>query len=157
MPGFETVDLNSNDTISLTFDMPPRLLSPHPNTRQDTLTVKRGPIVYVAEDMDNKSLEDSYPHFERLGLSEAAEFEEEAMEIEGIPLVKLTTKPGCVFALDSGDPNVLYRPVRRGQPARTWKKLDEKLTLVPWFARANRGGKIHVRVPFLRVGADKVQ
>ncbi len=115
----------------MTFDMPPHLLSPHPNTLQDTLTVKRGPIVCVAEDVDNKNLEDAYPHFEHLGLMESTEFTEEAMAIEGIPIVQLTTKSGCVFALESGDSNALYRQIRPGQPVRTWKKLDQKLTLVP--------------------------
>ncbi len=133
------------------------LLSPHVDTRQDTITIQRGPIIYVAEDVDNKTLEDSYLHFERLGLSESSEFSETVMEIQGIPIVQLASKPGCLFALDTGDSSTLFRPIRRGQPVRTWKKLlDHKLTLVPWFARANRGGKIHVRVPFLRVGEDKV-
>jgi hypothetical protein len=34
--------------------------------------------------------------------------------------------------------------------ARTWKKVGEGLKLVPWFARANRGGEGRVRTAFIR-------
>ena len=60
--------------------------------------------------------------------------------------------------MNSGDwdeAGELYRTVRSaGRAARQWdevKGAEARLVLVPWAFRANRGGKIHVRVPWMRV------
>ena len=72
------------------------------------------------------------------------------MEIEGIPMIGLATKEK-VYALKEMATKEAYRVVGKGTKARTWKKLDEGLTFVPWFARANRGGKGRLRTQFKRV------
>lgn len=149
--GYTTVTTPANSSFSMTFDMPVRLLSPHPDTLQDTLTVSRGPIIYVAEGVDNESLERKYTHFEHVGLEQSATFDEEEIEIRGIPMVGVTSRPGALFALEA--PKEAYSVVSGRKPARAWRPLEGSLTLVPWFARANRGGSGHVRTSFAR--ADK--
>ena len=134
----------------MTFSMPVRLLSPHPDTRQDTLTVTRGPIVYVAEGIDNAPLDTKYPHFEHVGVVEGARFDEHEVEIGGIRMVGLKMRTGGLYALEASNRGA-YRVVSEGEPARRWKPLDGTLTLVPWFARANRGGSGRVRTSFARV------
>lgn len=138
----------------MTFDMPVQLLSPHPDTLQDTLTVSRGPIIYVAEGIDNETLERKYTHFEHVGLDQSAVFDEEEIEIGGIPMVGLTSRQGALFALEA--PKEAYSVVSERKPARAWRPLEGSLTLVPWFARANRGGSGHVRTSFARADRKAV-
>jgi DUF1680 family protein len=121
-----------------------RLLASHP-AAGDTLTVTRGPVVYVAESVDNAALDAVHPHFEGVGLVPDAQFEETEMEIEGVPLVALRCGAGDAAVLEQYADTRPYAPVER----RTWTKV-EPVTFVPWFARANRGGAGRVRTSFLR-------
>jgi hypothetical protein len=165
-PGYIAVDLkNGRQTTETTWTMRPHVVSPHPSTRIDSVIVKRGPIVYVAEDVDNASLEGSYPHFEGLGLSEDAEFEDdEVMDVGGgVEVVVVRAMQGAVWAVRTDEwdeAGELYRVVGAGEgrgkgkgKGRSWEAVEAGLVLVPWAFRANRGGKIHVRVPWLRVPA----
>jgi hypothetical protein len=121
--------------------------------------VKRGPIVYVAEDVDNASLEAAYPHFEGLGLSEDATFDDDEVRDVGggVEVVVVRARDGAVWAVRTDEwdgAGELYRVVGRQEgKGRTWHAVEGGLVLVPWAFRANRGGKIHVRVPWLRVPA----
>ncbi|WWC63757.1 uncharacterized protein I303_106362 [Kwoniella dejecticola CBS 10117] len=148
-PGFLHLSLSNNAEVTQQFDMPVRLLAPHISTGQDTLIVSRGPIVYTAEAFDNSQLEGQYEHFEGLGISSTTTFEEDEEVIHGIPVVLLQANQPT-FALNELSNNQAYRAVTSDKPARTWKKLDQKLKFVPWFARDNRGGKGHLRTAFLR-------
>lgn len=131
--------------------MPIRLLAPHPLTYSDTLTVTRGPIVYVAESIDNESLENFSRHFERIGLRESAQFREEKMSISGFEVVALRCMKEDVAVLKAVGSDVPYREVGRGNATMSWVPAPEGLLLVPWFARANRGGLGAVRTSFRRV------
>lgn len=133
----------------MTCDLPVRLLASHPKSGQDTLTVSRGPIIYVAESVDNAEIDTAYPHFESVGLSSDTPFEEVDLEIQGIRVVALRMKHN-VQILEQAEASEAFREVGNGVPARTWKKLDQGLTFVPWFARANRGGAGRVRTSFMR-------
>lgn len=150
--GYTTITTPANSTFTMNFDMPVRLLSPHPDTHQDTITVSRGPIVYVAEGVDNEMLERKYKHFENVGLDQSAVFDEHGIKVGGIPMIGLTSRDGALFALESPKQEA-YNVVSERSPARQWRQLQDTLTLVPWFARANRGGSGHVRTSFAR--ADK--
>ncbi|RKU40428.1 hypothetical protein DL546_003015 [Coniochaeta pulveracea] len=152
----------SSPRVSVTFGLDTRLVFPDPRVRQDTVTIMRGPIVFVAEDVDNAALEDSMPHFELVGIHESARFDTVQDEVAGVPILRLTTED--VYTLDlswktqSKDMHPpLYSSVQPSVPVRSWTKTREPLTVIPWFARGNRGGKGHLRVPFLRVGADLVK
>ncbi|WVF71045.1 hypothetical protein IAT40_005842 [Kwoniella sp. CBS 6097] len=149
--GYVSARLGAASTVSVTFDLPIRLIANHPLTTQDTLTVSRGPIVYTAESYDNADLEAKYKHFQGIGIKSSTTFEETPLEIEGIPMIAISTAPGDVWLLEEAYKNQPYRAVGAKQPARTWTELEgKKLTFVPWFARANRGGAGHVRTSFLR-------
>lgn len=145
--GYATTKVESTGKIEMTFDLPVRLLASHPLTGQDTLTVSRGPIVYTAESYDNADLEKTYTHFEGIGIKSSTTFTTRPLEIESIPLLGLTTTEGYVMDNLSSRPS--YSAVAPKNPARKWTSVGE-LTLVPWFARANRGGAGHVRTAFLR-------
>jgi DUF1680 family protein len=129
-------------------DLPVRVLASHPLTGQDTLTVSRGPIVYIAEDFDNDEIEASYSHFEGVGLTEDAKFETRELDIQGQSMVAIAATSGVRALVDDSDE--LYREVNGSTPARKWKSVDSELVYVPWFARANRGGRGHVRVSMKR-------
>lgn len=165
--GFVEVALDATDShVSISFEMQAGLVYPKPRVRQDTLSVMRGPIVFVAEDVDNSALESSRPHFELVGLSESAKFTTTEDTVCGVPILKLSTEDA--YTLDfsrketqsnglQDDSPPLYNLVKSGVPVRSWTKINRPLTLVPWFARGNGGGKGHLRVPFLRVGTDSVR
>ena len=140
----------------MSFDLPVRLLAPHPGTNQDTLTVTRGPIVYVAESVDNADLEGQCTHFEGVGISASAKFHGHPIEIEGVPVISLSTGEDDVLALAQLSSQSAYRRVTNKSPARSWKRLYSKLTFVPWFARANRGGAGHIRVAMMRAEENTV-
>lgn len=153
--GFLALDLEGESSVEMTFDLPIQLLSSHPLTGQDNLTVRRGPIVYVAESIDNESIESTYPHFNSIGIKSTSipSMKAEKITIEGLDLMGITIKGDDVYAIQIGG-EASFGLVSGKQPARKWKKVGEELKLVPWFARANRGGKGHVRVPLLRVDED---
>lgn len=146
--GFASIKAENVGTVKMTFDMPITLVAPHIESRQDTLTVKRGPIVFVAESYDNAALEKRYKHFNNIGIAENTTFKEQTVQIEGIDTITLQSNGG-VYCLKQSTQE-LYRAVGRKQLAREWEALETNLTLVPWFARANRGGAAHVRTSFMR-------
>lgn len=148
--GFLAAHVAASTTLSLTFALPVRLLAPHPATGQDTLTVTRGPIVYVAESKDNAALDAAHPHFEGVGLYPTASFKERKIEIEGVPIVALESAPGDAAVLSQYNTKEAYRVVDGSRAAREWRKVEEPVVFVPWFARANRGGAGRVRTSFLR-------
>lgn len=143
--GFSTYTLDATGSLSISFDMPVRLLASNPRTGQDTLTVTRGPIVYVAEAINNP-IEEKYPHFQGVAIKEDATFRESTVCIEGFDVVALSTDR--VYAVEQ--PGEAYYESR---PARQWRELQQELKYVPWFARANRGGNGHVRTAMLRCPA----
>lgn len=151
--GFLGVKLDSTSTVELNFDMPVQLLSSHPLTGQDNLTVRRGPIVYVAESIDNESLEKDFPHFAGLGIppTAVAQITQQDITIEGLNVVSLSVDSNDVYAAQQVGQQEAFGLVSQKKPARSWKKVGQEVKLVPWFARANRGGAGHVRVALLRV------
>jgi len=152
--GFQRIEVDAEDSVDLTFDLPIRLLGCHPKTNQDTLTVQRGPIIYVAESFDNPSIENKYPHFHGIGMSATATLIEAPITICGIEMVAIKTADSDVYAVEveseDGAGNRLFPPAGN-KGGRSWKMLGEGLTFVPWFARANRDDASHVRVNMIRV------
>jgi DUF1680 family protein len=148
--GFLCVKSPATGSINMKFDLPIQLLSSHPLTGQDNLTIRRGPIVYVAESIDNP-LESDYPHFAGLGIksSSTPDMGMEKITIENLEVVAITVPE--VYAVQS---KAAFGLVSSKSPARKWVKVEGGLKLVPWFARANRGGAGHVRASLLRVDED---
>lgn len=132
-------------TVTMSFDMPVRLLSAHPATGQQTLIVSRGPITFVAEDVDNDALETAHPHFKYVGIARSATFAESETTMEGFSVPTLTTQD--IYIRETGTDG-LYRPK---EADGGWKKAGQGLTYIPWFAKSNRGGRGHLRVAMLAV------
>ncbi|KAI0012272.1 glycoside hydrolase family 127 protein [Xylariaceae sp. FL0662B] len=133
----------------------PRHIAPHPYTNQRTLALARGPLVYCVEDVDNPW---EANHFRDVGIRPGAAVVEEEREIGpgGERYVALRSV-GWVRKVADGEPGA-------GAGAGAWMVEEEKeedgegealgeqreLTFIPYYLRANRGGRGHMRVGLLR-------
>ncbi|KAH8897921.1 DUF1680-domain-containing protein [Thozetella sp. PMI_491] len=124
----------------------PRYLSPHPYTNQNTVTLARGPIVYCVEDHDNPWEEN---HFKNVAVQLGTTVTEEQLEFEGEPYIALKTAgrersiQEWADRAPGGDPGAVACAEAPGTP--------RELVFVPYYLRANRGGKGHMRVGLSRV------
>ncbi|KAF6832561.1 DUF1680 domain-containing protein [Colletotrichum plurivorum] len=124
--------LSANTAFSLDIHgFKPRYIRPHPYTRQATLSLARGPVVYCVEDADN-SWEGN--HFRDVGIREGGEKIEEEWKVDA------RTGEG-------------YFALRTGCEVRTPEVLEaggegkrRGLVFVPFYYRANRGGRGQMRV-----------
>lgn len=137
----------ANRSFAITFGgMQPRFVAPHPYTSGGplpTLSLARGPIVYCVEDVDNPWEEN---HFKDVLLDEkATPVLEMERECKGERYVALKAKGRRRAVVRHGD----WQLAGPSVPA----EVDEtpvELTFVPYYLRANRGGKGHMRVGLLR-------
>lgn len=138
----------ANRSFSIVFGgsggmMKPRFVAPHPHTSggsQPTLSLARGPVVYCVEDVDNP-WEDN--HFKDVVLDGDAPVVEVEREWRGERYVVLKTS-GWKRAVvgDNWD-------VTGAAPVQV-DKWPVELVFVPYYLRANRGGRGHMRVGLLR-------
>ena len=105
--------------------MPVRVLAGHPLIRETAGQVcyARGPLVYCAEEADNG------PDLHLLRARPEAQAAVERLEIGGVSLPALRVAAGRL----PRDEGPLYRPWKEAEPE------DVRLTLIPYFAWANRG------------------
>ncbi|KAK6203674.1 hypothetical protein LQW54_008880 [Pestalotiopsis sp. IQ-011] len=123
----------------------PRHISPHPYTNQNTLTLARGPIIYCVEDADNEWESD---HFRNIAISEDSPVTEVEREIAGERYIELRSS-GWTRNLDS------WKGKQAGSEpgAKSTSGVlseERQLVFVPYYLRANRGGKGHMRVGLLK-------
>lgn len=52
--------LQAHPKFTLSLPMIPRLMSPHPYTNQDVVAVRKGPLIYCIEDVDNPWVKDHF-------------------------------------------------------------------------------------------------
>ncbi len=126
---------NKGDVISLDLPMPPVRLYAHPGVIMDAgrVALKRGPLVYCLEEIDNPG-----GRVQRLKLPRAAELRAETRAdlFDGVVTLKADA-----LAIEEGDWTTLYR---------TAPPTDEPATLtaLPYYLWANRGqGSMMVWVP----------
>lgn len=131
----------ANRSFSIAFEgMNPRHIAPHPYTSgQQTLTLARGPIVYCVEDVDNP-WEDN--HFKDIMLDGQAPVVEVEKEWKGERFIALKTT-GKKRKM-AGEWEVT------GSAPTGMKDTPVEMLFVPYYLRANRGGKGHMRVGLLR-------
>ena len=121
--GYAKLDgLHNGDTVTVELDMQPRRVYPHPDIAADSgrVALMRGPLVYCAEGIDNPG--------GVLGLSADRNSPVETLlaeRIGGMPKLRIM---GSRAAPDKA----LYS----SQPP---KGADCAITLIPYFAWANRG------------------
>ncbi|KIW85515.1 hypothetical protein Z517_00907 [Fonsecaea pedrosoi CBS 271.37] len=140
--------LSTYRSFSLNVDISPRLVAPHPYTNQDTLAVVRGPVVYCVEDVDNPWVDD---HFKSTLLHPACSFVEKtvtdattrdtyvALTTEGVSKLNMKHLHAC--------PGVV---VREPEMQILDKGVITELNFVPYYFKANRGGRGHARVGLRR-------
>lgn len=123
----------------------PRFLSPHPYTNQNTLALARGPIVYCVEDHDNPQESN---HFRDVTMSADALVREEDADCKGEKFIALRL---------SGDVhrwNAWNQGLGGSQPGTDYIQSGPgehiELVFVPYYLRANRGGRGQMRVGLKR-------
>lgn len=142
--------MSANRRFTLHVDISPRLIAPHPYTNQDTIALARGPIVYCVEDIDNSWVKD---HFKSVQLDPACAVQEKIMthETTGDTYVALTVAKGASI-LNAGSikaqPGVDLNPVDEG--AQSQDNVLDELNFIPFYFRANRGGRGQARVGLRR-------
>ncbi|GME60313.1 Six-hairpin glycosidase-like protein [Neofusicoccum parvum] len=136
--------ISTHRSFELNIPLKPRIIRPHPYTNQDIVALARGPIVYCVEDVDNPWDDD---HFKSLIFDPASKITEtlETDPTTNEKYVSLTAHDGVSFLKT---PDHLAMPeasstAEAGQPGKTLK-------FVPYYFRANRGGKGHMRVGLRR-------
>ena len=139
--GYVSLDAGKHE---VDFKIKPRLIFSHPYTRNDTITVAMGPLIYCLEDVDNKW---EKHHFKDLTVHKSL--------LEQLEPVK--QDDGVVFLRAKGAGRQIVLP-KEDQPSLTelgedMQFSEEKLDLifVPYYYRANRkGGNGQVRVSIKR-------
>ncbi|KAI5254632.1 DUF1680-domain-containing protein [Aureobasidium subglaciale] len=133
--------LKQNPDFTLSVALEPRILFSHPLTNTNTVTIARGPVVYCVEDIDNDWVQD---HFASVLLSPACEIAEKHIQGSdmGDSYVALTVTKGASL-LDASAREAT--PFLSEDGLMAGKALQD-LTFVPYYFRANRGGRGQMRV-----------
>ncbi|RSL42247.1 hypothetical protein CEP53_012300 [Fusarium sp. AF-6] len=135
--------VSENPSFSLrVLGFEPRYLSPHPYTNQRTLTLARGPIVYCVEDADNPW--------------EANHFKDVFLRTDSKGVEKTVTDE------KTGEEYVALQSKYWKQSISTLASLKvdgdstapRDLVFVPYYFRANRGGKGQMRVGLMNGGIE---
>lgn len=143
--------MSENRSFTLTIDITPRFIEPHPFTNQGTVALARGPIVYCVEDVDNTWVTD---HFQSVQLHPSSTVQEKvvACQATGDTYVALKVVKGASFLQPDSiraQPGVDIDGRGKEQTPNDSPVLDE-LNFIPFYFRANRGGKGHARVGLRR-------
>lgn len=134
---------NPGDTIHLTTDMTPRLLQANPAVLEDVgkLAMQRGPIVFCAEGIDQKTQQPGL-NMSNLRILRTGETKVR-FEPEMLGGVVALDHPGKVSAQN---PANLYRTLADG----TVETTATTITLIPYYAWANRTpAPMQVWIPFV--------
>ena len=131
--------VKENTYFKLSIPIKPRYISPHFFTGQSVAAVARGPLVYCAEDVDNPWAPSD--HFKTTILDTTIPLEEY--------YVRLADKEGWISVKAPNAARILR--FNEGSCSADWTgrtsiSKPETVTFVPYFARANRGGKGQMRV-----------
>ncbi|ETI28106.1 hypothetical protein G647_00555 [Cladophialophora carrionii CBS 160.54] len=140
----------ANPRFTLTVDMSPRLVAPHPYTNQDIVALIRGPIVYCVEDVDNAWVKD---HFKSVQLDPACSVGEKVVS-------DATTGDQYVALTVAKDASIVRRDLIHAEPGVDVDLLDgavraggsviDELNFIPYYFRASRGGSGQMRVGLKR-------
>ncbi len=140
--GYLHISPASNHDIKLTFSLAPRITYANPLTGKDEICLTRGPLVYCIEDVDNEGID-----VDTLALVDGHVkdgSETNITDVEGvIPLVARGRQ------LIPAESKGLYV----SQPWR-YEKDAKDVVAIPYFLRANRGGKGAMRVWTKRLSKD---
>lgn len=140
------VSANASFTLEI-HNFAPRFIAPHPYTNQRTLTLARGPMIYCAEDIDNTW---ETNHFKDIVIAQDSVVEEDRRVFEGTGEEYVVLKTEC-WQRSLEDWEHKARGEEPGMAGMKEKTGNERgIVFVPYYLRANRGGKGHMRVGLLR-------
>lgn len=131
----------TNHTFELQIPLQPRLISPHPFTGQSVAAVARGPTMYCVEDVDNPWVDD---HFKSV-LFDTSVALREVKRTDIFPdetVIGVQAQGAAQFIVASEEQS----PLNEGSILKLQKWRRETLHFIPYYARANRGGKGMMRV-----------
>lgn len=141
--------LSSNPKFTLSISaFEPRWIEPHPYTSTSTVFVARGPVIYCAEDAQNPW---ETNHFRNIVVKPNSRVTEEVQTWEptGETYIALRTTAWTrskglweESAAAGGDPTRIVRPLELRE--------EREIVYVPYYFRANSGGKGHMRVGMLK-------
>jgi DUF1680 family protein len=124
--------------------MEARFVSPHPYTNQDIISLARGPLIYCVEDVDNLWVDD---HFKTLLFKPSAATISESQRTDketGETYIALSASGAACSFLDvrtQGGPGLPIANIGAGD-----ENSVGELHFVPFYYRANRGGRGQMRV-----------
>lgn len=138
------VELNrkwsASDKIEIVLPMTVKMIEANPLAEEirNQVAVKRGPIVYCLESVDNANVK-----LNTLSISPKSKWKTSSMTIENSPITALDGEAKIVDA--STWSNKLYREVSEQTPVST------KVRLIPYYAWSNRGhSEMEVWIPISR-------
>ncbi|KAL1627226.1 hypothetical protein SLS56_006465 [Neofusicoccum ribis] len=142
--------ISAHPSFELNIPLKPRIIRPHPYTNQDIVALARGPIVYCVEDVDNPWDDDHFKsnlHVKSLIFDPASKITEtlETDPTTNEKYVSLTAHDGVSFLKT---PDHLAMP--EASSTAEAGQVGKTLKFVPYYFRANRGGKGHMRVGLRR-------
>lgn len=131
--------------------MVPRFIHPHPFTGRAVIAIARGPLVYCAEDFDNDWVHDHFKHSvfstTRTQLTEQRLCDEKTGETYVAVTAHNAITQLDMHTYDRGAP--AFDVHSKAQQNGEGEAEQRDLVLVPYYFRANRGGRGHMRVGFL--------
>lgn len=117
-------------------------MQPHPYSNQDIVAVRRGPIIYCVEDVDNPWVKN---HFRDVAIDPSVSLREVGKD-PSIQDFIIISAPKAGALLESSPWNVVSQQ-KDSVPGVVYSKSERKdLTFIPYYARANRGGSGQMRV-----------
>ncbi|KAL1986655.1 hypothetical protein VTN96DRAFT_6033 [Rasamsonia emersonii] len=129
--------------FSINFPMKPRIVRPNPLTLQPVAYVVRGPIVYCVEDVDHPWEEN---HFKNVIFDLGAQLREEKRS-EPDKYVAIIAEKGFKDELDlSLWKGKVAAELAPGSGRSPTSPAGRDLCFIPYYLRANRGGKGQMRV-----------
>ncbi|KAB8542079.1 hypothetical protein FH972_025542 [Carpinus fangiana] len=139
--------------FTIRFPMVPRIIRSHPFTGHEIVAVARGPVIYCAEDVDNPWVQD---HFKRTIFNTSTAHMREFLQRDsstGEEYVSIRASNAIsqldTTVYDQSGPGFEVRQGTEFKDLKSCPKTKEDLILVPYYFRANRKGRGHMRVGFL--------
>ncbi|KAK6835622.1 hypothetical protein RU639_002360 [Aspergillus parasiticus] len=140
--GYLYIPESRDRTIHLTLPLKARKVYAHPKTGKDEICLMRGPLVYCFEDVDNKDID----------IDHTALLDTDVQECDPISVGSLDD----VVPIAAAGKQLIIRNWSSlyGSEPWTYESGERKVVAVPFFLRANRGGKGAMRVWTKRLDAS---
>ncbi|OAL55112.1 DUF1680-domain-containing protein [Pyrenochaeta sp. DS3sAY3a] len=136
--------------FTLSIPLKPRLITSHPLSNQRTLTIARGPLVYCVEDFDNDWVTDHFVStyldpqcVAKQALAEEKIVDENLLKEEYVAIT--ANKAAYKVDMKAFKADAYVETEELNHAIKT-ASVIEKLKFVPYYFRANRGGRGMARV-----------